>query len=33
LTVHFEHEGEPKFLVLDVVEVAKVSHMLDVSSS
>ena len=25
VTVHFEHNGEPIFLILDVVEVAKVS--------
>ena len=28
LTVHFEHEGKPVCLILDVVEVAKVSCIL-----
>lgn len=27
ITVHLEHEGEPISLLLDVVEVAKVSHL------
>jgi hypothetical protein len=26
VTVHFEHKGEPMAVILDVVEVAKVSH-------
>jgi hypothetical protein len=26
VTVHFEHKGEPMAVILDVVEVAKVSY-------
>ena len=31
LTVHFEHNGAPVCLILDVVEVAKVSEMPNIS--
>ena len=33
VSVHFEHKGKPMCMILDVVEVAKVTYLLIVSKS